>query len=175
MKILTIILSCFALTISILNYRFTKRDKSNERLVREAILTLERAYEMLTQKGEQVPPIADRLNWLTTARLLESYSKLKKAIDRDDIQKLVLLQNEEYWRHKFYLALEPLATNFGYYQSDQSKKLIEKRSALVVVSFSNWPEGKIDEIDQLNLDDLISENTSALTMHPALRAFLGRL
>ncbi|MCP3658164.1 hypothetical protein [Herbaspirillum sp.] len=165
------VISSAAFALAAWNWFYSTTDKRNDRLVREAILTLERAYEALIGEERQIPPPSNRLNWLTTARLLESYSKLKNQIFLDDTQKLVLAQNEEHWRHKFYLALESLTVNFGYYQGGSSG-VIEKRSALVVIAFSNWPEGKVDEIDQLKLEDLINDNETALKIHAALRMYI---
>jgi len=47
------------------------RVQRSQRMLDQAIQSLERAYEALSASADSGPPIADRLAWLTAARLLQ--------------------------------------------------------------------------------------------------------
>src|SRR5690606_20127266 len=106
----------------------------NQLLLEQAVKSLERAYEALTDKGQSVsPPAADRLNWLTAARHIVRYRKIKAKIVGAKTHKLLCEEHEEYWRHQFYLCLKDAsALPLGYYQSGS----IEPQSAIIVHGFA---------------------------------------
>jgi hypothetical protein len=128
------------------------RDADKE-LVGQALRSLEWAYSALTDDGATVPPKADRLNWLTCARHLLRHSKLSERIKSETYQ-LVHAEHEEYWRHKFYLALNHQALlSTRYFTADERNpwpENIEVSSAMVIVKFSSWPEDKKDPTDEVN-------------------------
>ncbi len=60
---------------------FPWRTQKSQKFLDQATLSLERAYEALSSGGQQIqPPNPDRLNWLTAARHIEQYRRLKKLI-----------------------------------------------------------------------------------------------
>jgi hypothetical protein len=72
----------FTIAIAFLNYASNQKTKRDEEITKQAILALERAYEILTDNGKNTaPPRKDRLNWLTTARMLLRYGELKGKLD----------------------------------------------------------------------------------------------
>ena len=128
------------------------RDADKE-LVGQALRSLEWAYEALTDNGTTVPPKADRLNWLTSARHLLRHAKLAELI-KSETYRLVHAEHEEYWRHKFYLALNHQALlSARYFTVDERSpwpENIEVSSALVIVKFSSWPESRKDPTDEVD-------------------------
>lgn len=151
------------------------RTQASQRLLDQAQLSLERAYEALSSEGRHVgPPAADRLNWLTSARHIERYKALKGQLV-DKVHLLVCEEQEEYWRHRIYLCLatpQPLPTS--YYQErlqPEPKAAIHKTSALVIHAFAKWPEGRADPLDAVNANELI-EGGRVLQGKPGLRAYI---
>lgn len=135
----------------------TQDEKTFETIRVQAENSLAAAYDTLTNRGRSIPPEPDRLNWLTAARHILRYKKLKQKLR--GVHHLVLDEVEEYWRHKVYLAVQPLERSIGYYSGrgsrltdDSASPLadpIEPKSALVVLMFSEWPAGLIDPLDEI--------------------------
>ena len=143
--------------IALLNYHLNtikqREDKIysiDKELLEQAILSLKWAYNSLTQKGMFIPPKANRLNWLTSARHICRYNKISCEI-KSDIYNIVCAEHEEYWRHKFYLALDHKTLNNKAYFMDKRGsgfgENIALNSATIIDEFSSWPENKIDPID----------------------------
>jgi len=99
-----------------------------------------------------------RLKWLTTARHISRYYKLKDLVVTD-IYRLILEENEEYWRHRFYILLDQIALrSSGYYmdlENNDWSENIEPKSAMVINDFSNWQDSTKDPLDSINEGDLI--------------------
>ena len=137
------------------------RDADKE-LLAQAQKSLEWAYNSLTDNGTNIPPRPDRLNWLTSARHLLRHGKIAMRI-RSDTYKTVHAEHEEYWRHRFYLALDHNSLlSAGYYANASAEaqpwpENLEVRSALVVVGFSNWPKGVKDPTDEVDRAALLKE------------------
>ena len=155
--------------------RVTARERSDERLASFAIRTLERAYQSLVGAGYVAGPVpADRLAWLNSARLIEQYKDAKRRIKSP----VVLHEcegHEEYWRHQFYLALQPTSRVAVDYFSAPLTGVppIHEISAVVVHAFATWPEGKSDPLDSYkNKDDAVSKLNVHL-MWFSLRRYLG--
>ncbi len=128
------------------------RDADKELLL-QAQKSLEWAYQSLTDDGVNIPPKAERLNWLTCARHLLRHQRLADRIS-SETYKLVHAEHEEYWRHKFYLALDHNAlASTGYFSTgvvEPWPENIELSSAMVVVDFGNWPKGRADPTDEVD-------------------------
>lgn len=134
------------------------RDKE---LCAQAVLSLERSFNALTNGNEKpVLPEASRLNWLTSARLIETYKKLKSEL-KTDLYKLVCSQHEEHWRHQFYLCLkDSVFQNQSYFQDktkDTPKENIDPKSALIIFNFKQWEPGKLDPLKDVNKDNIIND------------------
>lgn len=133
------------------------RDRDKE-LLAQVKNSFEWAYDVLTDKAAHIPPEANRLNWLTCARHLLRAENLVKRI-ASPTYKTVYAEVEEYWRHKFYMALSHDSLRNWSYYSDSGKpdwpENIEISSALVIVDFSNWKEGAADPTDDVDREALI--------------------
>lgn len=139
-------------------------------IFKEAIHALERAYESLTDHGKNVsPPPADRLNWLTAARHLETYKCLKARL-KTNLYSVLCEENEEYWRHQFYIALlrNPMHT-VSYYQNGN----IEPLSAIALFHFASWPKNKKDPLESIDVEALFS-GSEAMRMNIGLREYLKK-
>jgi len=156
---------------------FPWRMQQNHELLNQAVLSLERAYKAISNDGENIRPvIADRLNWLTCARHIESYKALKKKI-KTKIHLSVCNEHEEFWRHQFYLGLNMHNIHHSSYYDEapppERKSGIEPRSALIIYAFASWPNGKSDLIDLVDIKALIKE-CDPLKGNIGLRTYLEK-
>ena len=157
---------------------FPWRVQNSQEILKQAELSLERAYGVLTKDDTETrPPASDRLNWLTAARHLERYKRLKTKI-ATDTHRTVCEENEEYWRHKFYVSLDaPHKLTVAYYQGKPQPNQaegIEPVSALVIHEFAKWPEGRDDPIDKV-VAKAIVERGQVLKGNHGLRRYLEAL
>jgi hypothetical protein len=153
------------------------RIQASQRTLAQAQLSLERAYDALSKGGnEENPPAPDRLNWLTAGRHIVNYKRLKAGIT-EAVHKTICEEQEEYWRHRFYICLSSGELLQPWYYMERlapnPKEAIDKRSALVVHAFAKWPEGRPDPLDAVDVDKLIEESR-ALDGNPGLRAYLEK-
>ena len=136
-----------------------ERDRDKE-LASQFQKSLQWAYEVLNDEGRSLPPKPDRLTWLTSARHLLRAKRLRLQI-QSSTYGTVADELEEYWRHKFYVALanDELRswTYFANAKSPDWPENIEISSALVVVDFSNWKEGAADPTDDVDREFLIKQ------------------
>lgn len=140
---------------------FPWRMQQNHELLNQAVLSLERAYKALSNDGQNVRPVpADRLNWLTCARHIESYKALKRKI-KTEIHQSLCEEHEEFWRHQFYICLDMNNIHQPSYYDESpppERKLgIEPRSAIIIYSFASWQKTKADPIDSVDVNALIRE------------------
>ncbi|MBU8978171.1 hypothetical protein JI752_018645 [Lysobacter sp. MMG2] len=141
---------------------------SDKELLAQAQKSIQWAYDALTDEGKGLPPLPDRLNWLTSARHLIRAQKLAAKI-ASPTYKTVYEEIEEFWRHRFYVALSHSDLRSWAYFADSAKsnypERIQPTSAVVIVAFSSWKEGVPDPTDEVDLDTIIKrgalENTSA--------------
>lgn len=157
---------------------FSWRMQNSQEILNQAVLSLERAYRSLTQDEQQVqPPAPDRLNWLTAARHIERYKKLKAKLTIET-HRTVCEEHEEYWRHKIYVCLDaPQQLALSYYSEKlqpERRAGIEPRSALVVHEFAKWPEGREDPIDEVDAAAIVLRG-DALEGNYGLRQYLESL
>lgn len=73
----------------------------------------------------------------------------------------IVEDHEEFWRHKFLLALEHEELIYwGYYSGGMGKHMlmekIEVTSAMVIIDFGNWRKGRPDPTDDVNREELIA-------------------
>jgi hypothetical protein len=164
----------FTITIAFLNYFSNQKTKRDEEITKQSILALERAYEILTDNGKNTaPPWADRLNWLTTARMLARYEKLKGRL-KTDLYKTICKEQEEYWRHRFYLLIKDWKLYpLSYFEEKPSGELgIEPESAVTIFGFSilGFPESK----EQNDIEKLDKKLAGSLLMHSDLIKYLKK-
>lgn len=155
---------------------FPWKIQNSQEILKQAILSLERAYTVLTQEGKETkPPAPDRLNWLTAARHLERYKKLKEKL-AFDAHRIVCEEHEEYWRHKFYVCLNaPHKMPAAYYATKSSQNAgIEPRSALIIHEFAKWLDSRDDPIDKIDAQAILSRG-EVLNGNYGLRQYLESL
>jgi len=172
--------------IAFSNHRHTVQRMQQDERVRasksyldEAINTLERSFELLMGGKENInQPPNDRLGWLSAARTLLSYEKIKNLISISD-HKLIIDEQEEYWRKRFYDVLQSNAVGFdvGYYRGGIAHKInaaiasgqkpphtvnssppLDPKSLAVIYQFSHWPEGKADPMKKVDVADRLYKN-----------------
>jgi hypothetical protein len=122
------------------------------------------AYGALTDDGNQIPPTADRLNWLTSARHICRYWSISEQIT-SELYKLLAAEREEYWRHMFYIVLDRkelkrkeyfMAQNLEANLSDGLDANIELESAKIINHFATWSEGMEDPTENVDKDINVS-------------------
>lgn len=148
----------------ILNYIRWKRQMWIERDVQiseQAKKALLRAYESLEVMPENGIPRPDRLNWLTSSRHIIQFELLKSKLKTKTF-KIIIEEEEEHWRHRFYTLLDNkrLAQSAYYRKPTQGgfPENIEPTSAKVVIGFSNWPDDKNDPIDSKKAKKLVKND-----------------
>jgi len=141
--------------VSILAIYIPWRNTHDSEIFKESVLALERAFRsLILNASENGQPAADRLNWLTSARHIESYKSLRSSL-KTALYKRLSQEHEEHWRHEFYLKLlKDRVTQTSYFEEGR----IEPRSAIVVCGFAAWPHTKQDPIDMLDLEKLFQES-----------------
>jgi len=124
-------------------------------IFKESVLALERAFRsLMLDAAKDGQPISDRLNWLTSARHLESYKSLRRLL-RTALYKRLSQEHEEYWRNEFYLKLlKNRILQASYFEIGR----IEPQSAIVIYGFAAWPNAKQDPMNALDLEKLFTES-----------------
>jgi hypothetical protein len=157
-----------SVTFAALNYWLARKKSKIEsdlnkdkEICAQAIIALERSFKALTSGSEDpIVPKASRLNWLASARLIETFKKLKSELNTD-LYKLVCSQHEEHWSHQFYLCLkDSVFQNQSYFQlktQGLTKANIEPRSALIIFNFKQWQPDRKDPLAEIKIEDYIND------------------
>ncbi len=152
-------LTFFSIIIAFISYRSNKKKEERERLIAndkelmaQSIKSMEWAYNALTEDGNNIPPLKDRLRWLTTARHICRHWKIAEQI-QTATYKTIHEDHIEFWRHKFYLALDHKSLQSKNYYMDFSNPygdpdFISIDSAIVINIFSSWEKTKTDPLDE---------------------------
>jgi len=157
--------------VSVLAIYVPWRNTHDSEVFKEAILALERAYRALMRGAEpDSRPASDRLNWLSSARHIESYKSLRDSL-KTGLYRRLCQEHEEHWRHEFYLRIsKDRIDQVSYYESGP----IEPRSAIVIHGFSAWKNDRQDPIDTLDVEALYQES-GVLQGNHGLREYLAKL
>lgn len=160
---LTLISIVIALLAYLANRKKINEDRERERdkeYASQFQRSLEWSYNALTDGGQTIPPRADRLNWLTAARHILRARKIQDQI-KYPTYRTISDEIEEYWRHKFYLALSDVSLRNWHYFIRKDfpawPENIEISSALVIVDFSNWKDGALDPTDAVDRSYLMTQ------------------
>lgn len=154
------IATAFAAIVAFIVYQATvrrhqkdDRRKASETYLREALSVLEKAYDTFTQRGDD-PPENDRLLWLSTARMIVRFQKLRERVVEPD-HAAVIDENEEYTRMKFSSLLNQNSKKFsreyfcpGGEQYDGIN--IHRKSMAVIFAFSRWRENIPDPLEAVD-------------------------
>lgn len=157
-------------TVSVLAIYVPWRNTHDSEVFKEAVLALERAYRSLMQGVDPANrPASDRLNWLTSARHIESYKSLRDSL-KTYLYRRLCQEHEEHWRHEFYLRIsKDRIYQVSYYESGP----IEPRSAIVIHGFAAWKKERMDPIDKLDFETLFQES-ELLQGNYGLRDYLAK-
>jgi hypothetical protein len=174
----------FTIAIGFLNYFWNQKIKLDEETTKQAILALERAYDILTDNGKNIaPPLPDRYNWLATARMLARYELPKKRL-KTDLYKIICEEQEEYWIHKFYLLLVKNYTWYGndYFEDTSevyeisgkkiNKPIISLDSAVIIFGFAVLGFPGNGEINVNDINKISDKLAGSLLMHNNLNKYL---
>lgn len=144
--------------------------KASETYLKESLSLLDKSYEIFVSEGAS-PPANDRLLWLSTARMIVRFQKMRQRIlEADHIA--VADENEEHTRLKFYTVLGRNKDNFNQeyfcptgdrYSGDN----IHRKSLAVVFSFARWREGMPDPLDEVDDIDLFARGALPIDQYGA--------
>lgn len=185
-KIVISALGSLALIFALLTYLFNIKkfnsegeDKKSDKYLNEAMKALDRAFTIFTDSNINTsPPRPDRLNWLTTARMIESYKKLKLNVTSME-HRYVLQEHEEYWRHKFYLALGSDEMLTPAYFAKPRKEMycdsdfanLDLTSLAVIYNFTEWKSDHEDPLNSVDAAKMLSYGT-ILSRHHGLMTYV---
>lgn len=134
-----------------------KREASKTYL-NESTALLDKAYNIFVQKGTD-PPANDRLMWLSTARMIVRFQRMRVRISEAD-HIAVIDENEEYTRGRFSALLGGNKDKFtrkyfcpsvDLYSADN----VSRKSIAIVFGFARWksdipdPLSEVDDIEIL--------------------------
>lgn len=186
-KLLVSILTFLSIVIAYRSYRANLLKQNEDRIRerdKELLLQVQKsfqwAYDVFTDDGKEVPPKASRLNWLTSARHLLRANRIANQIS-SKTYRTVFEEIEEYWRHKFYIALSGDQLRSWTYYADQSDpnwpENIEITSALAILDFSNWKNDTPDPLKEMDREALVANRNAFLCISAGrgLEAYMARL
>jgi hypothetical protein len=125
-----------------------RNTKSDDILLEHATTTISRAYEVLMEGSNAGVPVKNRMNWLTSARLIEEFKGAKNRLVGAEVKRRCD-GVEDYWRVRFRAALERYRRSGADFSDGQADlNAIYPISAVIVHAFSDWPEGKQDDLDK---------------------------
>lgn len=130
--------------------------KASEAFLSEAKTLLEKTYQLFTGGNDEAPPENSRVLWLTVARMIVRYQKLKKLITEDPHLEIIE-ENEEFWRYKFYSLLDISSDELSldYFNSPEHQHggyKIDRTSIAVIFDFAAWKgDDPLDDIDSIEL------------------------
>lgn len=141
--------------VSVLAIYIPWRNTHDSEVFKEAVLALERAYRSLMQGAEpDGRPASNRLNWLTSARHIESYKSLRGSL-KTGLYLRLCQEHEDHWRHEFYLRIsKDRIYQVSYYETGS----IEPCSAIVIHGFAAWKNERQDPIDKLDFEAIYQES-----------------
>ena len=153
------------------NLKKINEDRERERdkeYISQLQKSLDWSFNALTDNGQAIPPKADRLNWLTASRHIIRAKKIQSLITHPTY-KTISEEIEEYWRHKFYIALSDASLrNRSYFMNKEQPEWpenIEITSALVIVDFSNWKDDMPDPTESVDPEQLINHGAGIKGMN----------
>ncbi|KFX62362.1 hypothetical protein [Paraburkholderia fungorum] len=173
--VIAAIAMCVSAYIARTAIKTPQRDRESKNHLDQAILSLQRAHGALTNDGRAERAEPDRLNWLTAARHIEMYKKLKQGVTEPS-HKVMCEDHEEYWRHRVADAIDMYALRpKGWYEEDRANRRsgLHPESLVIVYGFASWPDDKGDPIDEADLAAIAAAHDVRKGNH-GLRDYLER-
>ena len=172
------LVALIALVVTVIKNRRDEEASKQQVLLDQCRRTLEWAYNALMPDPHAQMAEPNRLNWITAARHIRAYQDLRRLITMQP-QVRICDDFEEFWRHRFYLALSDQSLSTAYYWAAPSPFHVnlDTLSALIVVDFSGWPDGKVDptELSEEEIEVLKARNGLKGNAGRGLRAYLNLL
>jgi hypothetical protein len=160
LPIISLIISIIALLITWRKFVRDRNYSDDKELTEQLKLSLKQAYDSVAlNSGSEPAPTNDRLCWLTAARHISTYWSLFGRL-RTDLYKTLCAEQEEFWRHRFYLLLKKIDSSAFFKSINQDSMLpeqIEPTSAAVLYSFSKWQKGKLDPLQGRSFEQLVNQ------------------
>lgn len=144
--------------------------KASQEYLQEAIKILERMYDIFTDNGENTdPPRNNRLLWLTTARMILRYHKIRDKINQDD-HKEIVKEHEEYWRFQLYNLLRRNRSNFSlaYFQPSGNMygaDVIQRDSVGVIFDFAQWYDDTENPLKDADIITMFAKGAVPIDQH----------
>ena len=156
-----VIVAIITFRASLSRHRREDTRAASENLMKEAIKTLERAYELFMSGAERSLPRPDRVLWLTVARMLTRYQLLRQRVAEED-HLAILEENEEYYRHRFYEVFESKRADMTpeYFRKGNETmfgNIVEPASLAILLKFIHWPFDRPDPLEALDIEALFAE------------------
>ncbi|HUV51343.1 MAG TPA: hypothetical protein VMW78_10045 [Anaerolineae bacterium] len=152
-----LITSVITLCITWFKNRKDRQFSDDKKLFEHLKQFIELAYKSLSSNDDEGRPTNFRERWLSAARHIERYRELKINL-KTNLYKTICEGTEEYWSDRFYWLLDHIE-NKNFFKSVHPEKMIDEkidvRSAAIVYSFSVWKKGRIDPVDNLDLEEII--------------------
>lgn len=143
------------------------RRKASEKYLQESIRLIERAYAIFTDSGHYAdPPRNDRLTWLSTARMIIRFKKMRSKISVSE-HIVIADEQEEYWRLQFYSLLRENRENLNlsYFQPSGDRygaDTVARKSVAIIFDFAKWKETETDPLDEIDDKELLANGAIPL-------------
>ena len=123
--------------------------RKSEVYLEQSLDLLEKSYSQMHESANQNQgyPLADRLLWLSAARLLLAGQDLGLKIS-DESHRETYIEYSDYWRIKFRDLLQfhgQRSPSFAYFHNDSGDP-IARESILVFYRFVQWPKDMPDRL-----------------------------
>jgi hypothetical protein len=180
------IVAFISLIIAVIAYRNSKQknsydivSKEDQELCTYASKVLSESYKELSQNSIDTTVIeANRLNWLTSARLILRHKKIKSKI-KSDVYKLICEEDERHWEHEFYkLLAHPELNHSAYFKGSQMLQTCENispNSAVIIFKFAKWRTGYIDPMKSINYKEILENEPEILDGRYGLESYIQEL
>jgi len=174
----TWVAACVSLVAAILFYKnlvWLQSSQKSKEFADCAIAALESAYKALMDGCPDDTPQNCRGNWISCARQLEFFRRLKAQVSSSEYM-TKCGQVEERYRHRFHSALCLIPCKVESYfasSADDTELGLEPRSLAVVFSFA-FNEKFDDPLEKVSVQALLGSST-AIKYNRALKIYLVRL
>lgn len=179
-------IASFSFIIALFAYKNSKAKNSYDIISKEdqelclyASKVLEESYRELTQNGTVINPVeADRLRWLTVARLILRHEQIKSMI-KSEVYTLICEENERYWKNEFYKILQhqSLMTS-EYFKGNKFRNTCENispRAAVVIFKFARWRKNYSDPLISFNYKETLNNEPEILDGRNGLESYIDDL
>jgi len=175
LALLSLAISVIALCIVWKKNIWDKNNADDKELLEQLKLSLQQAFDSIAYEGEgDYSLLKDRLGWLTGARHIVRYQKLRNRL-KTDLHKIICDEQEEFWRHKFYVLLQKIPNAEFFTRTNsvtEQEENISPESAAVIYAFSKWKKDASDPLDSFSLEQIVAQYDLFSPMHAHFRDYI---